>query len=248
MTTDSDLWLRRFTPAPEAPARLLCLPHAGGSASYFFPVSKALAPRVDVVAAQYPGRQDRRLEPCVPTVAGLADQLAEAVRPYLDKPLTLFGHSMGASVAFELALRLQERGTDVAGVVVSGRRAPSALRDEQTHLLDDDGLLAEIHSLEGTESGLLDDDEILRLVLPAIRNDYRAAELYRRTDGATVRAPILALLGDRDPKATEAETRKWAEHTSGGFDLELYPGGHFYLTQHVPAVLARIEKHIDGDH
>ncbi|RLK61263.1 thioesterase II family protein [Actinokineospora cianjurensis] len=240
----TDLWLRRFHPAPQAATRLLCLPHAGGSASYFFPVSRALSPRIEVVAVQYPGRQDRRLEPCVETIAELADQIADVLPPYLDKPLTVFGHSMGASVGFELALRLQERGTAVHGLVVSGRRAPSALRDERNHELDDDGLIREIKRLDGTESQLLDDDEILRMVLPSIRADYKAAETYRRVDGPRLKARVLALTGDSDPKATLAEVDKWADHTDGGYEREVYPGGHFYLNSHVPAVLDRIRAHV----
>ncbi|GLZ36457.1 alpha/beta fold hydrolase [Actinokineospora sp. NBRC 105648] len=246
MTTDTDLWVRRFHPAPDAPARLLCLPHAGGSASYFFPVSRAMAPRVEVLAVQYPGRQDRRGEPCVETVGELADKIADVVAPFLDKPLTLFGHSMGASVAFELGLRLQERTSVVNGVFVSGRRAPSALRDERVHEQDDDGLIAEIKRLNGTESQLLDDDEILRMVLPSIRSDYKAAETYRHVGGTRLRVPVIALLGDTDPKATTEETRRWAEHTDGEFTLELFPGGHFYLNAHVPAVIDRIRGHIDA--
>ncbi|MBM7769846.1 surfactin synthase thioesterase subunit [Actinokineospora baliensis] len=242
----TDLWLRRFHPAPEAATRLLCLPHAGGSASYFFPVSRALTPSVEVVAVQYPGRQDRRQEPCVETVGELADQIADVLPPYLDKPLTIFGHSMGASVGFELALRLQHRGTVVHGLVVSGRRAPSALRDERIHELDDNGLITEIKRLDGTETQLLDDDEILRMVLPSIRADYKAAETYRRTEGPRLQARVLALTGDSDPKATLAEVDKWAEHTDGGYEREVYPGGHFYLNKHVPAVLDRIRAHINA--
>ncbi|PPK64085.1 alpha/beta fold hydrolase [Actinokineospora auranticolor] len=244
MSTESDRWLRRFHPAPGAPARLLCLPHAGGSASYFFPVSKATHPRVDVLVAQYPGRQDRRQEPLLESVADLADGVAAALGAYQDKPLTLFGHSMGASVAFEVALRLQALGTPVRGVVVSGRRAPSALRDESSHLLPDDELLEDVKALGGTEAALLDDPDIRQMVFPAIRADYKAAETYRRTDGPRIAAPITALIGDSDAKVTEPEARRWADHTDGDFELEVFTGGHFYITAHAAAVTARIEKQI----
>ncbi|WP_424189081.1 thioesterase II family protein [Actinokineospora sp. G85] len=246
MDNTTDLWVRRFHPSPDAAARLLCLPHAGGSASYFFPVSRSLAPGVEVLAVQYPGRQDRRHEPCLDSVAAIADALVDVVTPYTDKPLTLFGHSMGASIAYELAVRLEKRGTTPAGVFVSGRRAPNAFRDERVHERDDAGLLAEIKRLNGTESQLLDDDEVLRMVLPAIRADYKAAETYRPTPGDSITAPVHALIGDSDPKATVDEASRWAEHTTGPFKLEVFPGGHFYLNQVVPQVLDRISAHIDS--
>ncbi|OLR91367.1 thioesterase [Actinokineospora bangkokensis] len=246
MSDNADSWVRRFHPSPGAAARLVCLPHAGGSASYFFPVSRALAPRVEVLAIQYPGRQDRRQEKCLESIEALADALVGIVAPYADKPLTLFGHSLGASLGFELALRLERAGVRLAGLIPSARRAPSAVRDERNHLLPDDGLLREIKQLNGTESQLLDDDEILRMVLPSIRADYKAAETYRPATLEQVSCPVLALTGDADPKATVAEVAQWENHTTGRFEMEVYPGGHFYLNAIVPQVLARITKQIDS--
>ncbi|XVS67787.1 thioesterase II family protein [Actinosynnema sp. CA-299493] len=239
----TDPWVRRFHPSPRARHRLLCLPHAGGSASFYFPVSRALTPDVEVLAVQYPGRQDRRHEPCVDSVHELADLLVDVVLKWADRPLSLFGHSMGASVAFELALRLEERGVEPAGLFASGRRAPGAHRDERVHERDDEGLIAEIKRLDGTESRLLDDDEVLRMVLPAVRADYRAAELYRYRPGPKLRTPVFALVGDADPKVDLSEARRWAEHTDGPFELEVFSGGHFYLNHHAPAVIGRIARH-----
>lgn len=96
--TDPDLWVRRYHPAPDAPTRLLCLPHAGGSASYYFPASRTLSPRIEVLAVQYPGRQDRRTEPCVESIDELADKVVDTVKGWTDRPLAVFGHSMGATL------------------------------------------------------------------------------------------------------------------------------------------------------
>ncbi|MGW5053052.1 thioesterase II family protein [Actinokineospora sp. NPDC004072] len=241
----TDLWIRRFHRSPRARARLLALPHAGGSASYYFPFSRDLAPDVEVLAAQYPGRQDRREEPFVETVADLADLLVDAVEPWADVPLALFGHSLGASVAFEVAVRLRECGAAPLCLIASGRRAPTAVRDERVHERDDAGLLAEIRSLDGTEGPLLSDPEMVALVLPAIRSDYRAAETYRFTPGTRpLDCPIHVLIGDRDPKVTRAEADRWAEHTTAACTVEEFPGGHFYLADHQPAVAARIAAHV----
>ncbi len=230
----SDLWLRRFRPASDPAARLLCLPHAGGAASYYLPVSRALAPAIDVLAVQYPGRQDRHTEPPVESVEGLADQLVPLLD--LDLPLRIFGHSLGASVAFEVARRLEARGVVPAALFVSGRRAPSRDREETVHLLDDDGLLAEVKSLAGTDAAVFDDPELVRMVLPTLRNDYRAAETYRWRPGPPLTCPVHALTGDADPRVTVEEAAAWEEHTSGRFTLTTFTGGHFYLTDHLPAI------------
>src|SRR4051794_9909349 len=137
-----ELWLRRFHPAPQAAARLVCLPHAGGSASYYHPLSAALSPAVEAVAVQYPGRQDRRSEPLVDDLLVLADRLADALADE-PGPLALFGHSMGAVLAFEVARRLEREGREIAALFVSGRRAPTAHRDEWLHRVGDAELLDE---------------------------------------------------------------------------------------------------------
>ncbi|MDQ1041731.1 surfactin synthase thioesterase subunit [Streptomyces sp. V3I8] len=237
-------WIRRFHPAPEAPVRLVCFPHAGGSATFYFPVSRAMSPHVDVLSVQYPGRQDRRGEPCIDTVAGLADAVVEELLPWADRPLALFGHSMGASLAFEVALRLESRGVVLRGLFASGRRAPSRFRDEAVHLAGDDTLIEELKKLSGTDTQVLGDPEILRMILPAVRNDYRAAETYRFTGGPRLNCPVLALVGEEDPQVTPEEADAWQEHTNGPFRVSRFTGGHFFLNSHAAAVMSEISGHL----
>ncbi|MFJ2746597.1 thioesterase II family protein [Streptomyces sp. NPDC087297] len=239
-------WLRRFHPAEDAPVRLFCFPHAGGSASYYFPMSRALSPDADVLAVQYPGRQDRRHEACIDDLRELADRVVAELRPWCDRPVALFGHSLGASLAFEVALRLQEAG-DPAPVALfaSGRRAPSHHRENQlVHLAPDDRLLAEIKALSGTDPAVLADDELLRSVLPAIRGDYKAAETYRYRPGPALACPITVLTGDIDPAVTAEEAAGWADHTDGPFALHRFTGGHFYLNQHSSEVIDLIRQQL----
>nr|WLE93533.1 Thioesterase [Streptomyces sp.] len=245
--TESTSWVRRFHPAPDAPVRLVCFPHAGGSASFYHPMSKALTGELDVVNLQYPGRQDRRHEPVLEDLGKLADQVAEVLQPWLDRPVAFFGHSMGAVLAFETALRLEsDSAFSPVRLFASGRRAPSTSRDESVHLRDDEGILAELKLMSGTDARLLGDEEILRMSMPAIRGDYRAIETYQARSGAAVRCPIDALTGDADPKTTIAEAQAWQEHTTGGFDLKVFAGGHFFLAHHQQEITALVRTRTAG--
>jgi pyochelin biosynthesis protein PchC len=252
MPTDTESWIRRFHPVPDAATRLLCLPHAGGSASYYFPVSRALSTAatgpVDVLAVQYPGRQDRRAEPCIDDIRVLAEHVVAAIQPFLDRPLAIFGHSMGGLVGFEVALRLEAAGVEPTCLFASGRRAPSRRRDEKVHTLSDDGVIAEITSLGGSEAGLLADPEMRAMVLPAVRADYRAVETYRYQGGPPLRCPVRALNGDADPQVTSDEAGDWVNHTTGGFTSRVFPGDHFYLNRHAAAVIAEIADHAARPH
>ncbi|WP_018502753.1 thioesterase II family protein [Parafrankia discariae] len=253
MTTapaDDSLWLRRFHSAPpsqtpQGQMTLVCFPHAGGSASFFYPVSAALQPTLQVLALQYPGRQDRRHEPCLTSIAELADETFTALRPLLDRPLAFFGHSMGATLAFEVAVRMKQRlGLAPATLFASGRRAPSRHRHETVHQLGDAGLIGELKKLSGTDSRVLGDLELLQSILPAIRGDYRAAETYRYTPGPRLDCPVIVLTGDQDPKVTLDEARAWADHTTGPSELRVFPGGHFYLANHQTAVINLISDQL----
>ncbi|MEV8533614.1 alpha/beta fold hydrolase [Streptomyces sp. NPDC051211] len=236
-------WIRRFHGSGASPARLLCFPHAGGAAGFYFPLSQALDPDVEVLAVQYPGRQDRHREPGIDEVHALADAIVTALLPLLDdRPLALFGHSMGAVVGYEVARRLEhEAGAPAALLFASGRRAPSRHREEWAHLLDDEGLAGELRLLGGTDGELLGDPDLLRMVLPAVRVDYKAIETYRHRPGPELGCPVAVLVGAADDRVTLDEAADWCRHTTGGHTLDVFPGGHFYLTgimQEIAALVA----------
>ncbi|SES46678.1 Surfactin synthase thioesterase subunit [Streptomyces sp. yr375] len=243
--SDTSLWVRRYHQAPGSRVRLICFPHAGGSASYFNPVSAALSPAVEVAAIQYPGRQDRRAEPCVGDLRELAALVWEQLRPVLaerpEVPTALFGHSMGSIVAFEVA-RLMERepGTGPLVLFASGRRAPAIPHDDDISGRDEAGIVAEMRALGGTDSRVLADPELLEMVLPALRNDYRAVESYCSDADTRISAPVSVLVGDTDPRTSMEQAHAWSGHTSGTMEIHTYPGGHFYLEHNQAGVLGTI--------
>ncbi|WP_406637063.1 thioesterase II family protein [Amycolatopsis sp. WGS_07] len=240
----SSRWLRRFHASDDAAVRLVCLPHAGGSATAYFPFSRAAAEGgldADVIAVQYPGRQDRRDEPCFDDLAAMADVIADDLGPWIDRPVALFGHSMGATLGYEVARRLEARGTRPLGLFASACPAPSVPRSEYVHELGDDGLIAALKEISGTGSAVFGDDELLRMVLPAIRGDYTAVETYRAEPGLTLDCPIQVLIGAGDPVVDLAETDAWHEHTSGHCAVKVLPGGHFYLNAQLEAVLTTVD-------
>lgn len=230
-----DAWLRIPQPVAGPRARLACFPHAGGAASTFHPWSRRLPADVELLAVQYPGRQDRVDEPCARRMAELVEPLTAALFDG-GAPLALFGHSMGAAVAHEVARALERAGQDVAHMFVSGRPAPG-LRREETDASDDDALLDDVERLSGTR---IDDPALKELVLPALRADYELIGAYAPVEGAPLDAPITACIGDEDPEVTPEEANAWAQQTRGPFRLWTFAGTHFYLTENEPALLESI--------
>lgn len=105
-------------------------------------------------------------------------------------------------------------------------------------------MVAELRELSGTDSGLLGDEEVIRMILPAVRADYQAVETYLRTTPARLTCPVLALVGDSDPRVEPDDVRAWADHTTAGFGLKILPGGHFYLLREQAAVLAAVRERL----
>lgn len=243
LSEDSSRWIRAYHPAPDAATGLVCFPHAGGSAPFFLPFSRALSPSIDVLAIQYPGRQERGGEELIDHIDTLAELITRELLEFEDRPLALFGHSMGAIIAFEVAVRLeQDHHVLLEHLLVSGRRAPSVYRRESIHLRNDHDLLQEVRVLQGTHQDLLDDPDIRQMILPALRSDYHAIETYAFNEKERLTCPITAFIGLDDPRVSLEDARAWRSHTHAAFDLKTFPGGHFFLLEHADIVVEALSR------
>jgi pyochelin biosynthesis protein PchC len=194
-----------------------------------------------VCAIQYPGHQDRCAEELMDDIGQLADCALESLRPLLRPRPVLFGHSMGAVVAFEVAMRMERAaGYWPSRLIASGRCAPSLRRREHVHLGTDEALIGRVRDLGGTDERLLDSRDLLSTLLPALRNDFRAIDHYLALPQSRLRCPITAFVGDADPTVTIAEVTGWREHTATAFDLHVFSGGHFYVESWPTEVIAKL--------
>jgi surfactin synthase thioesterase subunit len=225
-------WFAPGPAAPEARAQLFCLPHAGGGAAAYRDWQAAVGPEVEVVPARLPGREARFAEPPVTSAAGLVRRLAGPLLQRADRPFALFGHSMGALLAYELAYELVARGRPPVHLLVSGHPAPQLVRQapgEAVHTLPRPALVRHLRAFQGTADEVLNHPEMLELLLPVIRADYRLCETHRFADRPPLPLPVTALGGAHDPGVRPEEVRAWREGTSDRFAYEILPGGHFYL-------------------
>lgn len=231
----SDVWLRRPVPRPDAALRLVCFPHAGASAGAYRSWAGLLPPGIEVVAVQYPGRMDRHREPLLRDMADMVAGVGDELKVLAERPFALFGHSMGAAVAYETALRLDS--AHLVRLMVSARRPPGSGPGPEPGIgLSPEEALARYGN---TPAAVLDDPELRRMTLDVLGADRELLASYVPS-GGRVGAPITALLGDRDPDVTAAEAAGWAACTRGGFTLVEFPGDHFYLVSERARLLATV--------
>ncbi|MDH6577692.1 alpha/beta fold hydrolase [Kitasatospora sp. MAP5-34] len=234
-------WLRCYRPQPTAAVRLVCFPHAGSGAGAFRGWPELLPPSVELLAVQYPGREDRFNEPSATDLTSMADAVGTEIAEIAglgDRPLALFGHSMGAAIAHEVALRLP----DPAHLVVSAREPVEHVTAGTVHLGGDEALRAELTRLGGSSRLLFEDAELWQLMAPVIRADYRAVETYRPVPGRTLDCPVTAFAAEDDSELTLDQARAWDRSTTGRFTLRTFPGDHFYLVPQREQVLAALTE------
>ncbi|MBQ1158342.1 thioesterase [Streptomyces sp. A73] len=218
--------------AGDAGARpLVCIPYAGGTASVYRGWQERLGADIHVVPAQLPGRGRRLREPphtaLEPLVTALATALVEAE---LSHDYVLFGHSMGALLAYEVACELRERGEpEPSHLFVSGSRAPHLYGTREDHLLPDDELRELVSDLGGLDRDRAVDAAYFERRLPVLRADLRVCETYRWRPRAPLRCPMTAFSASRDALASAPQTEAWRAYTSGSFLRRHLDGGHFFL-------------------
>lgn len=232
-------WIKRFPGS--ADRSVIVFPHAGGAAAAYRTFASAVAAGgADTYIVQYPQRADRLAHPAPDTIEELAAELVGAGDWSTVGELRLFGHCMGALVAFEFARIAGERGIPVTHLWASASQAPSAVAASARVPTTDRELLADMVALGGTDPRLLADEDFIDLLLPSVRADYAAWNRYTRDTTVTVSADIHALGGAADRRVDADSLRQWEIHTTGAFSFELFDGGHFYLNDHSDTLVRQV--------
>ncbi|KQT54868.1 hypothetical protein ASG43_04820 [Aureimonas sp. Leaf454] len=236
----TDAWLRHRQARPEALARLFCFHHAGGGASSFAGWGTLAPADVEVCPVQLPGRENRLSERAFTDMEALVEALADALEPMLDLPFGLFGHSMGARLAYALAIELRDRGLPVPSVlVVSASRAPHhPPLFPDLHTLSDARLADELAVIGGLPEAIRQSEEMMTMMTAIARADFTVLETWRPRAGQRVPAALLALGGEDDRYAPREALESWSSLSGGRFRSKRLPGGHFYLKDQPGAVVA----------
>jgi medium-chain acyl-[acyl-carrier-protein] hydrolase len=227
--------------------RLFCFPFAGGGPRAFQAWPDHLPKEVELWVAHFPGREGRFKEQTYTRLTDLVADLVGAIAPHTDVPHAMFGHSMGALVAFTLARELRRaclRGPEL--LMVSGRRAPQRPdTDPPIHALPDGEFLDEIRELNGTPEAVLRNEELLQLLIPILRADFAVCETYEYAREAPLDCPIVAFGGSEDADVSQEDLAAWSEQTTSSFSHRIFPGAHFYLLDEIGALLDEVSRHLD---
>jgi medium-chain acyl-[acyl-carrier-protein] hydrolase len=227
-------WLAFRKPRPQARIRLFCFPYAGGGALIYRSWADDMPAEIEVCPVQLPGRERRLREPSFTHIDPLIDALVPALEPYFDMPFAFFGHSMGATIGYELAQRLASEGKTLPQhLVTSARRAPQLPPEDEKiyYALPADEFKERIREIQGTPEEVLDNEELMDLMLPLLRADFELVDTYPPSTAPPLDCPITAFGGLKDHEVPREELEAWGEVTSRRFRLRMFPGDHFFLNE-----------------
>lgn len=186
-----------------------------------------------------PGRESRLRERAYTRMEPIVDALAREIVPFLDRPFAFFGHSMGGSIAFDLARRLRsELGIEPDHLFISARRAPHF--PEQTpeiHNLPEPEFIAELAKMNGTPREVLEHAELMEILIPLLRADFEVSHTYRYVPGDPLSCPLTVFGGKDDDTATREQLEGWGLYTTGAFRVHIIDGDHFFINQQAAALL-----------
>jgi surfactin synthase thioesterase subunit len=228
---------------------LVCLPYAGSGAGFYRPWNALRGHGIQVVPLQLPGREelflDEPYEDAVQAAQALAPQVVELVGR--QAPFGLFGHSLGAVLAFELARELERLGgTGLSRLFVSGSPGPWDGRAERATGMDDEEFISRVGALAGYRHEAFDDPDLREILLPLLRADVAMHENYKPVSDEPLSVAVTALRGADDELVTSAQAQGWQAATTGDFAYRELPGGHMYLVDSPESVLATVATDSGG--
>ncbi|MDJ0795572.1 MAG: thioesterase II family protein [Calothrix sp. MO_167.B12] len=231
---------------PSASLRLFCFPYAGGNSLIFRTWADSLPKSIEVCPVELPGRGIQIKSPLFTRMESLVRDITPIILPYLDKPFTFFGHSMGGLLCFELARYLcQEHDKKPAHLFVSASRAPQIPSPKSPiHALPDIEFKQELGRLNGTPASVLENAELMELLTPIIRADFAVLETYVYAQKPLLECPITAFGGLEDQEVNLQELEGWRWQTTNSFQVQMFSGNHFFIHSVQSLLLDNLGKYL----
>jgi medium-chain acyl-[acyl-carrier-protein] hydrolase len=225
-------WLRNWSKNKSPLVNLVCFPGLAGGAHMYRHWAQLLDDDVAVLGMELPGHGARAGELPPTDLDGLVmGPLLEAVSAVSDRPLAIFGHSLGALVGIEVCQRLVELlGKQPVLFVAAGCAAPGAEHVPPGAVdMTDAEIVAFLRTNGGTSHAILSDPAYVSLLIPLVRAEFRMINGHHFRAEPMLACPVRVYLGMDDPSVSIASARGWEAVTTGQTAIRTLPGGHFFI-------------------
>jgi medium-chain acyl-[acyl-carrier-protein] hydrolase len=227
--------------------RLFCFPFGGAGASFYRDWNRNTPHFIEVCPVQLPGREERLSEKPFTNLVPMVSELGKILVPYFVQPFAFFGHSMGALISFELTRYLRRYHQSMPECLfISARPAPQIeLADPPTYDLPDQEFIENIRKIQGTPETVLENDELMELFLPILRDDFRLCQTYRYSHEQPLNCPFHVFGGLEDSEISQDDLLHWRSQTIYPMQLKMFKGNHFYIIQNQASLLQIISQQLN---
>lgn len=237
-------WISCPKPNPQAKLRLFCFPCAGGTTSAYSKWYNYLPTDIEINLVQLPGRSHRIEEPPFTNFLPLIKTLTSELKPYLNKPFAFFGHSMGATLAFEIIRQLRHENHQIPiHLFAAACPAPHSPIKTFIHKLPETEFIAELqHRYNAIPQSILKNKELMQIFLPCLRADFTMIETYKYALEKPLDCPITVFGGLQDKAISINKLEYWSVETNDIFNLEMFIGCHFFLQHNQSLFLQNLSQ------
>ena len=234
---------------PTQTTDLFCFPYAGGSASVYMPWIQACHEKIRIRPVELPGRGTRLSEAVHTEFSRLLDHLEKELHPDPARSFAVFGYSMGGMVAFEWVRRLEAKtGRKPLHLFISASGGqPDNKRHRFRGSFDENALREELRRLGGAAHEVIDNQEMMKILMPYIRADFQVVDSFYRPQGVKIDTPITVYAGQDDVEISEHCYEAWLNSSRSPREIKYFPGGHFFINQHYQALLDHIGCRLFGE-
>ncbi len=226
---------------------LFCIPFAGGSSYAFRNLGRYVADFVNIVAIDLPGHGRKMRSPLLTNIHEMTDFIFNEIKNDLDKPYAVYGHSMGALLAYLLSLKAAEKNMpEPLCLFVSGHYSPTVPPKQKTlHLLPQEAFIGKVTEYGGIPAEVLREKDLMDLFVPIMRADFQSVAEYVYEQTEPLDIPITVMIGSNDTTSYD-EAMRWQEVTSRKISLRQFPGGHFFIFEYVPEMCRVMSRNIEA--
>lgn len=223
-------WFVNVNPKKNATMRLFCFPYAGGGASIYREWNSLFPDSIEVCAIQYPGRENRINEAPIDDFLSLVNEICDNIHVMLDKPFAIFGHSLGAKVAFETAKMIMKRyHRKPICLFEAGSRAPFLQDKYLLHNLSEEDFIMSLHRYHGTPIEVLENEDIMSAFLPMLKADFSIEETFLTSKEEKMNCPLFVLAAEKDEIVSIEEALQWETLAKHDYEFVKFQGDHFFI-------------------
>jgi len=216
---------------------LFCLPFAGGNSYSYQKLAQYKADFINIVALDLPGHGKRMGKPLLTDITEMAEDMFYQMKDYLSEPYAIYGHSMGAILGYVISQKIVHKEMiPPVHLFVNGRQGPSVEnKREVLHLLPKEEFIEKVLAYGGIPEMVAQEKDLMNLFVPIMRADFQAVETYTYKPAQPLNIPITVMIG-LDEGITYEEALRWQEVTTRNISIKQFPGGHFFIFDHLPEI------------